>query len=81
MKRVETFGGSAAHVRVRVATQVARPAAREEEREGSRAAAWYWASAVVVLVWSVSYLVRQPGASATSLVQPFSPFGLSLIHI
>jgi hypothetical protein len=69
MKRAETFGGPEIQVAVRSG---ARPA---DEGEGSRTAAWYWSVALAVAVWSVSYLVRQPGVAATTLVPPFSPFG------
>ncbi len=68
MKRSEFFGGAA----VRVAARGALPAA---ERDRSRAAVWYWSSAFAVVVWSVSYLVRQPGAAGTTLAPPFSPVG------
>lgn len=68
MKRAELLGGSG----IRVAARVARPVA---EREDSQAAAWYWAGAVAVVIWSVSYLVRQPGVATTVLAQPFSPVG------
>ena len=46
-----------------------------EERERSQAAAWYWTVALAVVIWSVSYLVRQPGVATTSMAQPFSPVG------
>src|SRR6266542_2805832 len=44
-------------------------------RVAARAAVWYWSSAFAVVVWSVSYLVRQPGAAGTTLAPPFSPVG------
>jgi hypothetical protein len=53
----------------------ARVAPRVEAREESQAAAWFWAVALAVVIWSVSYLVRQPGVATTVLTQPFSPVG------
>jgi len=50
-----------------------RETVREEER--SRAAVWFWAATAMVIVWSLSYLLRQPGAGARVLIEPFSPFG------
>jgi len=60
--RVETGG--------RIALQ---ETAREEER--SHAAVWFWSATAMVIVWSLSYLLRQPGAGARVLIEPFSPFG------
>lgn len=38
-------------------------------------AAWFWKSVAVVIAWSVSYLLRQPGVAASSLAEPFSFIG------
>lgn len=53
----------------------ARVAPRVQQREESQAAAWYWSVALAVVVWSVSYLIRQPGVATTAMTQPFSPVG------
>ena len=57
----------------------ARPTAREAARvapaEQSSAAAWFWAVSLAVVVWSVSYLIRQPGVATSALSHPFSPVG------
>jgi hypothetical protein len=61
MKRAETFGALA----------TPRSAARDE----SQAAGWFGSVALAVVVWSVSYLIRQPGVVTTAMAQPFSPVG------
>ena len=53
----------------------ARTAAGEGPREQSQAAACFWSAALAVVVWSVSYLVRQPGVATSALSLPFSPVG------
>ena len=53
------------------ARSIDRPRATQE----SQTAAWAWSAAISVLVWSVSYLVRQPGVVTSTLAQPFSPVG------
>ena len=68
MNRADMFGGPTVRVAVRQAPQAA-------ERETSRAASWYWRAAIAVVAWSISYLVRQPGSSASTLAPTFSPVG------
>ncbi|HEU5317759.1 MAG TPA: hypothetical protein VFX49_16730 [Chloroflexota bacterium] len=53
----------------------AHVAPRLRAHEESQAGAWYWTVALAVVVWSVSYLIRQPGVATSSLAQPFSPVG------
>ncbi len=53
----------------------ARPAVRESAAEQSSAAAWFWAVSLAVVIWSVSYLIRQPGVATSTLAMPFSPVG------
>jgi hypothetical protein len=45
----------------------------EQPREQSQLAAWFLTSALVIVIWSVSYLVRQPGVATNAM--PFSPVG------
>jgi hypothetical protein len=48
-------------------------AARRYTEERSRAASWFGTGAITVVIWSVSYLIRQPGVA--TLNEPFSPLG------
>ena len=57
------------------AQSTARATARVHAEEQSQAAAWFGAAALAVVIWSVSYLIRQPGVVTTTLAQPFSPVG------
>ena len=50
-------------------------AVAERAEEKSQAAAWFWSVTLAVIVWSLSYLLRQPGVAGSSLVEPFSPVG------
>jgi hypothetical protein len=52
-------------------------AVQQRERDDAlpRAAGWFWGAALAVVVWSASYLLRQPGVAAGALVEPFSFFG------
>ena len=54
---------------------VAATPSDSEAAEQSRAAAWFWSTALAVVVWSVSYLIRQPGVATSTLALPFSPLG------
>ena len=69
---MKQFGQVSMQATARVAPTVAP---RIDAREESQAAAWYWAVALAAVVWSVSYLIRQPGVATTALAQPFSPVG------
>ena len=56
----------------------ARTAAREVAARGaeqSQTAAWFWAGCTALVIWSLSYLIRQPGIATSALVHPFSPVG------
>lgn len=53
----------------------ATAAARQSAAEGSQLAAWFWGACLAVIVWSLSYLLRQPGVAISPLGEPFSPFG------
>ena len=76
MKQLGQAGQVTAQMASQVSMQVgARVAPRLEPREESQAAAWFGAVALAVVVWSVSYLIRQPGVATTALGQPFSPVG------
>jgi hypothetical protein len=76
MKQLGQAGQATAQAARQVSMQVGvRVAPRLEAREESQAAAWYGAVALAVVVWSVSYLIRQPGVATTALGQPFSPVG------
>ena len=71
MKRADpvqkAFGIAAARTAVR------EVAARRAEQP--QAAAWFWAGCAAIVIWSLSYLIRQPGIATSALVQPFSPVG------
>ena len=71
MKRAEL--GQKAFGIAAVRTAVAEGAERRAEQ--SQAAAWFWAGCTAIIVWSVSYLIRQPGIATSALAQPFSPVG------
>jgi hypothetical protein len=64
-----TAGGRPAGAAVSEAVMAGRAEAH------SRAAAWFWGATLTVIVWSVSYLLRQPGVAANSMVEPFSLLG------
>jgi hypothetical protein len=55
------------------AAQPQSAVAHEEER--SQAAVWFWSVTFAVIVWSVSYLLRQPGVAGSALDEPFSFLG------
>lgn len=69
MKRLETVDKSL------VVGIAARSVGRTRAAQESQAAAWAWSAAVALVVWSVSYLVRQPGVVTSTLAHPFSPVG------
>jgi hypothetical protein len=57
-----------------------RPRAGEsaDTAEQSHAAASYWSGCLAVVIWSLSYLIRQPGVATSALgasARPFSPVG------
>src|SRR5688572_14918689 len=71
MKRAQlvqkAFGVAAARTAVR---EVA-----ERRAEQSQAAAWFWAGCTAIVIWSLSYLIRQPGVATSALALSFSPVG------
>src|SRR5688500_8315250 len=79
MKRSETMGKPLAigpSVTVTVAVAVgARAIDRPRTEAQSKAAAWFWSTALTIVLWSVSYLARQPGVATSALSLPFSPLG------
>jgi hypothetical protein len=46
-----------------------------ERPEQAQAAAWFWAGCVTIVIWSVSYLIRQPGVATSAATLPLSPVG------
>jgi hypothetical protein len=59
----------------RMPQTVACEAVLEAPIEESRLAMWFWGAALSVAIWSVSYLLRQPGIATSVLNVPFSPLG------
>lgn len=77
MKRSETMGtslgiGPAMTGKVTVG---ARAINRTRAEALPKAAAWFWFATVAIILWSVSYLARQPGVATSALSLPFSPLG------
>lgn len=62
---------------VNPAAAVARAAAApiEGDLPQTWGATWFWRSTFAVIVWSISYLVRQPGLATAVAAEPFSVFG------
>lgn len=63
--------GAARHPLERVAVA----ASLRANTDCSRAAMCFQAYAAAVIAWSLTYLIRQPGAAATTLSAPLSPVG------
>src|SRR5687768_4899736 len=74
MKRSEPLGKTLAIGPAMTAVRT-RAMERTHERVQPQAAGWFWSTALAVVLWSVSYLIRQPGVATSALAQPFSPVG------
>src|SRR5688500_3523715 len=67
MKRSETVGKTLAiGPSMTVTVAVGAPAIDRTRTEAqSKAAAWFWSTAMTIVLWSVSYLARQPGVATS----------------
>ncbi len=70
-----TMNRAVAVAPISTAAAVQQVEAQARARAASQAAAWYWGTALAVIVWSVSYLLRQPGVAVASTAEPFSFVG------